>query len=75
MAADMGEHGYKGDPVKVFEHEGEKYVLDGHHRLAAAREANLPTVPFESVPESQLAQYGYGSIEELIWASSEAGGR
>lgn len=67
--------GWNGPAVKVFEHNGVKYVLDGHHRLAAARQVGLTEVPNESVPAYALGQYGYRSVDELLAAASEAFGR
>ncbi len=34
--------GWTGDPVAVFESKGYRYILDGHHRVAAARAAQIP---------------------------------
>lgn len=61
-------------PVTIFEHKGVNYVLDGHHRLQAARIVGLTEVPYESIPLERLSQYGYGSVEELLTAASEAFG-
>ncbi|GHV58762.1 hypothetical protein FACS1894182_11770 [Bacteroidia bacterium] len=58
------------EPIKVFEYNGNKYVLDGHHRLAAAKKANID-VKYVLIPESQISQYNYKSIEEIISASTE----
>jgi ParB-like chromosome segregation protein Spo0J len=75
IAESMRAGGWNGPPIKVFEHNGVKYVLDGHHRLAAARQVGLAEVPYESVPASQLGQYGYQSVDDLLRAASEAFGR
>jgi hypothetical protein len=75
IAQSMRAGGYNGPPVKAFEHNGVKYVLDGHHRLAAARQAGLNEVPYESVSASQLGRYGYRSVDELLAAANEAFGR
>jgi ParB-like nuclease domain len=75
LASNMRASGWKGPPVKVFEQGGVKYVLDGHHRLAAAREAGLTSVPYETVGESELRSYGYQSLAELLSAADEAFGR
>jgi hypothetical protein len=42
--------GYDGPPIKVVVGpDGTYYVVDGHHRLAAARKAGLSSVPIEVV--------------------------
>ncbi|MBK6693907.1 MAG: ParB N-terminal domain-containing protein [Myxococcales bacterium] len=71
----MNASGWNGPPIKVFEHNGTKYVLDGHHRLAAARQARLPEVPYESIPVSELGSFGYASADDVLMAASEAFGR
>ncbi|WP_437576749.1 RHS repeat-associated core domain-containing protein [Sorangium sp. So ce887] len=75
LVESMRTGGWNGPPVKVIEHNGAKYVLDGHHRLAAARKAGIAEVPYETVPVQQLGQYGYRSIDEVMSAASEAFGR
>jgi RHS repeat-associated protein len=77
LKANMERDGWKGDPVEAFEHNGEKYILDGHHRVRAARELpdNMPQIPYESIPAEQLPRYRYDSVDALLRASSEAYGR
>ena len=70
----MKANGWKGDPISVFEHGGEKYILDGHHRVAAARQAGID-IPFRSIPESDLSSLGYKNLEAILNAASEAFGR
>lgn len=66
--------GWQGPPIKVFEHNGAKYILDGPHRAAAARQAGTEVV-YESVGMDTLRSYGYRSVDELLWSAAEAGGR
>jgi len=73
LTAKMKANGWQGDPISVFEHNGSKYILDGHHRAAAARAAGID-VPYVSVPATQLQQFGYKSVDAVIWAAAEAGG-
>ncbi len=63
IANDLKANGWKGDPIKAYKHEGEMYVLDGHHRLEAAKIADVE-VQFEIVDD--LAEWGYESAEELL---------
>ena len=69
---DMRCNGWNGDPIKVLEHCGERFILDGHHRVEAARRLGIE-VPFESVPPTNLCQYGYESVDQVVTSSCEAG--
>ena len=51
------------EPIKYVEVNGQKYVVDGHHRLQAARELGIKDVPAERV---QLPYQGYNSVEDLF---------
>ena len=42
--------GKQAPPIKVLEKYGSFYVQDGHHRVAAARLANLKTIEAEVTP-------------------------
>lgn len=35
------------EPIKYVEYNGQKYVVDGHHRLLAAKRLGLTEVPIE----------------------------
>jgi ParB-like chromosome segregation protein Spo0J len=37
------------EPILFVEHEGVKYVVDGHHRLAVAKGLGWATVPAKQV--------------------------
>ena len=49
----MKANGYQGAPIKVLESNGERFILDGHHRVQAARRAGID-VPFESVSQLRI---------------------
>jgi uncharacterized protein (DUF1015 family) len=70
----MKANGWRGDPIAVFEHGGEKYILDGHHRVAAARQAGIE-VPYRSIPEADLPKFNYKDLADVLRAASEAFGR
>jgi ParB-like chromosome segregation protein Spo0J len=40
LVDDIAENGIQ-ESIKVVEHNGSKYVVDGHHRLAAARQLGI----------------------------------
>jgi ParB-like chromosome segregation protein Spo0J len=64
--------GWQGGPIKVVEHNGKRYVIDGHHRVEAARRAGID-VQYEIASPSEMAMRGYKSIDDVIRAASEAG--
>ncbi|MFN5539768.1 MAG: ParB N-terminal domain-containing protein [Candidatus Melainabacteria bacterium] len=53
------------DPIKYVEYNGNKYVVDGHHRLQAAKELGIQYVPAEKV---QLPYKGYYSTDDLRYS-------
>lgn len=46
------------------EHNGTKYVVDGHYRLSVAKKLILKEVPIEQV---KLPYKGYKTVEDLLW--------
>ena len=52
------------ETIKYVEYNGRKYVVDGHHRLLAAKKLGLTEVPIEEV---QLPYAGYNSVDDLLW--------
>lgn len=52
------------EPIKYVEYDGQMYVVDGHHRLLAAKRLGLTEVPVEKV---ELPYAGYGTIDDLLW--------
>ena len=52
------------ETIKYVEHNGKKYVVDGHHRLIAAKKLRLQEVPIEEV---HLPYSGYSTIDDLLW--------
>ncbi|NBU21919.1 hypothetical protein EBS43_11020, partial [bacterium] len=51
------------ETIKYVEHNGEKYIVDGHHRVRAAMELGIKEVPVEKV---QLPYKGYQTVEDLL---------
>ena len=37
------------ESVKYVEHNGKKYIVDGHHRVMAAKKAGIKDIPIEKV--------------------------
>lgn len=48
--------------IKIVEHDGVKYVVDGHHRLYAARALKLSEIPIAKV---ELPYKGYKTVMDL----------
>jgi len=65
LVQDIKENGIN-EPVKFIEHEGKNYVVDGNHRLGAARALGMDAIPVEKV---QLPYLGYKTIDDLDFYS------
>ena len=52
------------ETIKYVEYNGQKYVVDRHHRLLAAKRLGLTEVPIEKV---NLPYAGYNTIDDLLW--------
>lgn len=50
--------------IKYVEYNGKKYIVDGHHRVAAAKKLGINEIPIEQV---QLPFAGYKTIDDLMW--------
>ncbi len=51
------------ETIKYVEHDGSKYIVDGHHRFSAAPRAGIKSVPTEQV---SLPYRGYKNVEDLL---------
>jgi hypothetical protein len=69
ILASMKTDGWKGPPIQVFEHGGERYILNGHHRTYAARLARIPV----RYRVANLPAFGYNSPMEVVTAHAESG--
>lgn len=52
------------ESIKYVEHEGKRYVVDGHHRLEAAKYLGFEEIPIEKV---ELPYNGYKTVEDLYY--------
>ena len=60
-------------PIEVVKgRSGNLYILDGHHRYAAAKKAGIE-VKYSIVPEEDLFKYGYKDLREVMFLSYEVG--
>ena len=65
IADGMRESGYRGPPIDVVESNGKYYIIDGHHRAAAARRTGTP-VDIRVVDDITNHPSGFRSIEEVV---------
>jgi RHS repeat-associated protein len=65
LKADMKLNGIQ-EPIKFVEHNGKRFVVDGHHRLRAAKELGIENVPVQQV---KLPYAGYKSVDDLIYSN------
>lgn len=63
LTNEIQQNGIK-DTVKYVEHIGQKYIVDGHHRVIVAKSLGIKEVPIEQV---QLPYAGYNTIKDLLW--------
>ncbi|WP_411970448.1 ParB N-terminal domain-containing protein [Saccharothrix longispora] len=72
LTASMWKNGWQGAPIDVFEYGNVKYVVDGHHRLVAAKRAEV-NVPFNRVTVEGLPSRGCRTVDDIISANVEVG--
>jgi uncharacterized ParB-like nuclease family protein len=65
IAASMRQSGYNGPPIDVVEHNGQYYIIDGHHRAAAARRTST-AVDIRVVDDVANHPSSYKSVEEVV---------
>jgi len=63
LVNDIKVNGIK-EPIKYVEYNGNKYIVDGHHRTLAAKQLKLTDIPVE---RAELPYGGYESIQDLLW--------
>lgn len=73
IAESMANDGWQGGPIEVFEHMNSRYVINGHHRVAAAKKAGID-VQYRSLTLDEVKAYKYKSAEEVVWSSLEVRG-
>jgi hypothetical protein len=67
-----GTFDWESNPIAIARQDDEMYVVDGHHRLAAAKLAGLDSVPVTDVTD-QVANggyLGYADMQDVLDAAS-----
>jgi len=73
LAESMRTGGWQGEPIKVVEHNGQMLIVDGHHRVAAARIAGIE-VPSEVVgPSTVIGPGQWSSLDDILRDSYTVG--
>jgi len=72
IAESLMEEGWIGDPIDVIEHEGKMYIVDGHHRLAAAKRVGVD-VPVRLINDIASHQSSYKTVVEVIESAIQTG--
>jgi RHS repeat-associated protein len=66
LAASMKANGWQGAPIDVVVLNGQRIVVDGHHRLAAARLAGIE-VPYRTVdPSTVIGRGQWASVDDIL---------
>ncbi|MFB1483303.1 RHS repeat-associated core domain-containing protein [Corallococcus sp. RDP092CA] len=73
MAEAIKQEGYRLPPIDVVVHEGEMFVVDGHHRLSAARMAGLLEVPVNVIEDIASHFSSWKTVEEVVQDASSVG--
>jgi uncharacterized protein (DUF1015 family) len=60
------------DPIKVIEHDGNLYILDGHHRAAAARQTST-NVTIKLINDLKAYNGALRSIEDILESANNVG--
>ncbi len=73
MVKEMRNTGWNGPPVDVVVHNGRTYIIDGHHRIAAAKMAGLDDVPIKIIGDLKSHPSSYNSIQDVLESADTVG--
>lgn len=69
----MKKNGFGDEPLDVIVINGKKYVVDGHHRLAAAKRAGINVDINVKNPNDVFSPGGYQNEEDVVNSAASAG--
>lgn len=52
------------ESIKYVKYNNQKYIVDGHHRVIAAKRLGIKEIPTKEV---QLPYAGYKTADDLLW--------
>lgn len=61
----------KSQPIEVIELYKKKYLLNGHHRVAAAKELGIDVTYKSLTAKEAIAKYKFRDVQEIIWRAIE----
>lgn len=64
--------GFVGDAIDVVEHNGQRYIIDGHHRAASARRTGTQ-VDINIVDDIANHPSSYNNINDVLDAAGSVG--
>jgi ParB-like chromosome segregation protein Spo0J len=73
MAESTKVNGWQGPPVQVVEVNGKRYVVDGHHRLAAAKQAGIKVNYEVGDPSTVIGQGQWSSVDDIVRDANSVG--
>jgi hypothetical protein len=73
LAESMRTNGWVGDPIEVFRVDDDFYIINGHHRVAAAKSIPGMEVPYRELSVDELKAYDYNGAEDVVRANAELG--
>ncbi len=64
---------FAGDPLIAIKHQGKYYVVDGHHRLKAAKIAGVDAKVRFVEPSTIFSEGGFRDIQDILNSAATAG--
>ena len=72
ISQSMRDNGYIGDGIDVVEHQGKRYVIDGHHRLVAAKRTGT-NVKINIVKDIPNHHSDFNSVQDVVQSAEFVG--
>jgi len=72
ISASMRKDGFVGDPIDVVQHKGQQFILDGHHRAAAARRTGTK-VDVNVISDVAGHKSNFNSVKDVVKSAGSVG--
>lgn len=66
ITENMKKNGWEGDPIEIYQINGNNLIVYGHHRAKAARQAGIENVPVKMLTEQELSGIYKRTPEQLL---------